>query len=392
MGEALPVPWLHKQWSHVKAWDRDHKSSWLNQVPAPRSCGTASCCGKAGGSHRPLRGWRSVAGTGRRQQRAGEGSSFPALPSRAAASRSLLLQPAAAAARIPVLTPGSHGSATPGLGGRRGNLRLQPPRTRLGNAVPLLPETLRVTRDAKESRAKSPQPLGAPRAAGRGSRGPGELPPAGEGGKGNPAGCAPPLRDGRERPRPRRDGLRQQPRGGGSERRTYLRPDGRHAAGGAESRGRAAAAALYLRGGRRAAPPPATPAGPGRLRAPPRLSQQRGPDGRSRTEPSRAERSRARLLPRSPAPRGSAALARDTDSRKPAAEHGCRAGGVLGGGGASRRAVASPCPVSPRVAGCRRARGVPERFVVRRRCRAWGRGEAAPARPARAAPGASPGL
>lgn len=157
---------------------------------------------------------------------------------------------------------------------------------------------------------------------GAGSRGPGELPPAGEGGKGNPGGCASLpqegsdlLWEGWERSRPRRDRLRLQPRGG-RERRTYLRPDGRHAASSAERRGRAAAAALYLPGGRRAGPPrPPRPRGRGTLRAPPRLSQQRGPDGRSRAGPGRAEPNRVEssgaeqsgaegVLPHSPARRG----------------------------------------------------------------------------------------
>lgn len=209
---------------------------------------------------------------------------------------------------------------------------------------------------------------------GAGSRGPGELPPAGEGGKGNPGGCASLpqegsdlLWEGWERSRPRRDRLRLQPRGG-RERRTYLRPDGRHAASSAERRGRAAAAALYLPGGRRAGPPrPPRLRGRGTLRAPPRLSQQRGPDGRSRAGLGRAEQNRVEssgaerrgcsLTARHGAG-GRAAPARGTDSPKPAVGHGCRAGGVLGGGDASRRAGASSRPGSSRVTGCRRARSV----------------------------------
>lgn len=140
-----------------------------------------------------------------------------------------------------------------------------------------------------ESRAKSPQPLGEPRAAGGGSRGPGEQPPAGEGGKGNPGRLRPaapgrvgatPAAQGRaEAAAPRRESggrtcapmavmLPAAPRDAGG-----LRPPlfiSRRAEGGQPPR-------------------PPRPQGRGALRAPPRLSQQRGPGGRSRAGPGRTE-------------------------------------------------------------------------------------------------------
>lgn len=171
-----------------------------------------------------------------------------------------------------------------------------------GQRFPISPKPLQGTQDGMESRAKSPQP---PRSATCGGDGGAAGGRRGREGGRNPAGCS---GKGGSDPGRAETGWGRAPRRGdcgairgpaegrreaGRERRPYLCPDGRHAAGGAERRGRAAAAALYVPGGRRAAesgsPRPPRPRGRGALRAPPRLSQQRGPDGRSRAGPNRAE-------------------------------------------------------------------------------------------------------
>lgn len=188
---------------------------------------------------------------------------------------------------------------------------------RVSNARPFLTETLQVTRDVMESRAKSPQPAGRATCGGEGEPRPRGAPPAGDGGKGNGAAREGGSRDGlREQGRAEAAALQRQ---GGRERRTYLRPDGRHAAGGAERRG-GLRPPLFISPGRRAAPPPATPAGPGRPPGPPAAESAARP---RRAEPgwagpNRTEPSGAGLLPHGPAPRGgSAALARSTDSPRP---------------------------------------------------------------------------
>lgn len=82
MGEALQVPWLQEQCSHVKGRVRDHKGSGLSKVPAP---------GLPQHSLLRWQGWRKPPAPalengarrlerGRQQKRGGGSTQLPALP------------------------------------------------------------------------------------------------------------------------------------------------------------------------------------------------------------------------------------------------------------------------------------------------------------------------
>lgn len=160
----------------------------------------------------------------------------------------------------------------------------------MGNALPFLTETVQGTRNVMESLAKSPQPAGRATCGGEGE-------PRPRGGREREWGCSGRVGAAREGWEPgQAEGAalqRQAGKEGMRERQTYLRPDGRHAAGGAERRG-GLRPPLFISPGRRAAPPPATPAGPGHPPGPPAAESAARP---RRAEPGWAGPNRAGLLP-----------------------------------------------------------------------------------------------
>lgn len=346
MGEALPVPRLHGQCSHVRARVRDHKGSGLSRIPAPRHSlplwqgwrkppapGRMEADGGDGGGGGRSRG-RGGGGRGGTQTRnyhhcppfptALRGCSHPGSPSPPLAGSGTGPDPAP--------HPGAGAAPFPRGWGMYVCLPPQPPWAAYTPSSPKSSKRARnlINRPAKRPAAPSLPPCPEGRAAAAPPVGtgtttePGELLPVRGGGvsgrlhpaapgrvrttpavHGEPESAAPVPRSLPPRPAvgpvgdvpaPRwrsccRQRRKTDKRAGRLRRRLFISPEGD---------GRAA----------RPARGAGAPSGPPR-----RLSQQRGPGGRSRTA------LRPPLTPPGIAGRSSAALSRGTGWSVPAPEH-----------------------------------------------------------------------
>lgn len=231
MGEALPVPRLHGQCSHVRARVRDHKGSGLSRIPAPRHSlplwqgwrkppapGRMEADGGDGGGGGRSRG-RGGGGRGGTQTRnyhhcppfpaALRGCSQPGSPSPPLAGSGTGPDPAP--------HPGAGAAPFPRGWGMYVCLPPQPPWAAYTPSSPKPSKRARnlINRPAKRPAAPSrPARRGErrqPRRWGRGQpRSRGSCCRSGEGV--SPAGCTPRLRGGSGRPRPCTEKPNQRPR------------------------------------------------------------------------------------------------------------------------------------------------------------------------------------